>query len=196
MESGTKSAIIKSVVLIGLATMVILGVFLLFTRNNDKKVTTEENYTLTAVDEITTTNLEKNYPADARMVVDFYGKVMKTLYKETYSDEQQDKMIEVLGGIMDDELMTYQNDFKKGVKEEVASRKEGDYSISSYVVQSKEPKVSKIDGKKMCMVDCLFTLRHGTTSTATYYEFVLRQDSEGRWKILGWTINEEKSSWN
>ena len=152
----------------------------------------EEDYVLTAVDEITTTDLSKSYPADARMIVSFYAKIMQTLYKETYTEEQEDKMISVLAGIMDDELLANQSDFNKAVKNEVQERKAGDYSISTYVVQTKEPEVVKIDGSKMCNVDCLFTLRKGTTHTATYYQYVMRQDDEGKWKILGWTIKEDE----
>ena len=189
-KKSVSSAVIKSVVLVVLGALVILGIYLIFNRN--KNVAKEEDYVLTAVDEITTTDLSKSYPADARMIVSFYAKIMQTLYKETYTEEQEDKMISVLGGIMDDELLANQSDFNKSVKNEVQERKEGDYSISTYVVQTKEPEVVKIDGSKMCNVDCLFTLRKGTTHTATYYQYVMRQDDEGKWKILGWTIKEDE----
>lgn len=189
-KKSVSSAVIKSVVLVVLGALVILGIYLIFNRN--KNVAKEEDYVLTAVDEITTTDLSKSYPADARMIVSFYAKIMQTLYKETYTEEQEDKMISVLAGIMDDELLANQSDFNKSVKNEVQERKAGDYSISTYVVQTKEPEVVKIDGSKMCNVDCLFTLRKGTTHTATYYQYVMRQDDEGKWKILGWTIKEDE----
>ncbi|MBQ9590141.1 MAG: hypothetical protein IJR29_08175 [Butyrivibrio sp.] len=189
-KKSVSSAVIKSVVLVVLGALVILGIYLIFNRN--KNVAKEEDYVLTAVDEITTTDLSKSYPADARMIVSFYAKIMQTLYKETYTEEQEDKMISVLAGIMDDELLANQSDFNKAVKNEVQERKAGDYSISTYVVQTKEPEVVKIDGSKMCNVDCLFTLRKGTTHTATYYQYVMRQDDEGKWKILGWTIKEDE----
>lgn len=189
-KKSVSSAVIKSVVLVALGALVILGIYLIFNRN--KNVAKEEDYVLTAVDEITTTDLSKSYPADARMIVSFYAKIMQTLYKETYTEEQEDKMISVLAGIMDDELLANQSDFNKAVKNEVQERKAGDYSISTYVVQTKEPEVVKIDGSKMCNVDCLFTLRKGTTHTATYYQYVMRQDDEGKWKILGWTIKEDE----
>ncbi len=189
-KKSVSSAVIKSVVLVVLGALVILGIYLIFNRN--KNVAKEEDYVLTVVDEITTTDLSKSYPADARMIVSFYAKIMQTLYKETYTEEQEDKMISVLAGIMDDELLANQSDFNKAVKNEVQERKAGDYSISTYVVQTKEPEVVKIDGSKMCNVDCLFTLRKGTTHTATYYQYVMRQDDEGKWKILGWTIKEDE----
>lgn len=188
-NNSVKSAILKSIVLLALGAVVIVGLYFMFV--GTKKDPGEEQYNLTAVDEITTTNLEKNYPANPRKVVDLYANIMKVLYKEEYTDGQQDKMLEVLQGIMDDELLAGQSDFKKSIKNEVAERKKGDYSISNYIVQNSEPEVLNVSGKKMCNVECLFSLRKGSTGTiANYYQFILRQDEDGRWKILGWQVKQ------
>ena len=190
-KSSVSSAVIKSIVLAVLGALIILGVYLMLTRGKSKPGK-DESYELTVVDEITTTNLDKNYPADARRVVEFYGKIMRTLYRETYSDEQQDKMIDILAGIMDDELLANQNNFSKSIKNEVKNKKEGDYSVVSYVVQAKEPDVVKVDGRKMCTVECLFALRKGTSHVPITYDFIMRQDEDGKWKILGWTVQDDE----
>ena len=186
---NTKSAILKSVLLVVFGALVVLGLYFLFTR--DKGTTTnEDNYVLTAVDEITTTNLEKNYPANPRKVVDLYSKIMQVLYKEDYTDEQAIKMIDVLGGIMDDELLANQANFTQSMKNEAASKKSEDYSISAYNIQNNEPDITTVDGRKMCSIDCLYTFRKGTTRQLLYYQFIMRQDDSGKWKILGWTTKE------
>jgi hypothetical protein len=188
-NNSVKSAILKSIVLLALGAVVIVGLYFMFV--GTKKDPGEEQYNLTAVDEITTTNLEKNYPANPRKVVDLYANIMKVLYKEEYTEGQQDKILTVLQGIMDDELLAGQSDFNKSIKNEVAERKKGDYSISNYIVQNSEPEILNVSGKKMCNVECLFSLRKGSTGTiANYYQFILRQDEEGRWKILGWQIKQ------
>ena len=188
-NNSVKSAILKSIVLLALGAVVIVGLYFMFV--GTKKDPGEEQYNLTAVDEITTTNLEKNYPANPRKVVDLYANIMKVLYKEEYTEGQQDKILEVLQGIMDDELLAGQSDFNKSIKNEVAERKKGDYSISNYIVQNSEPEILNVSGKKMCNVECLFSLRKGSTGTiANYYQFILRQDEEGRWKILGWQVKQ------
>ena len=189
-NKGVNSAVVKSIVLFVLGAIVLLGIYLMATRS--KKTTKDEDYTLTVVDEITTTDLSKNYPADARKVVDLYAKTMQALYKENNTDEQENKMIGVIAGIMDDELLANQTNFSKSMKNEVSEMREGDYSISTYVVQNKEPEVVKVDGRKMCDLDCLFSLRQGTAHIEVYYQFVMRQDDGGRWKILGWTVREDE----
>ena len=194
MEKGsTGSAILKSVIIVALGAIVVLGLYMVFTRTRGNSGK-DEDYVITAVDEITTTDLEKNYPASARKVVELYARTMQVLYKETYTDDQQDKMIAILSGIMDDELLANNQNFAQGIKSEVKGRKAEDYSISAYVIQTKEPDEVKVSGRKMCTVDCLFSLRHGSNgTTATYYQFILRRDeNNGNWKILGWTLKEEE----
>ncbi|MBQ2608779.1 MAG: hypothetical protein II586_00290 [Butyrivibrio sp.] len=189
-NNSVKSAIMKSIVLLALGAVVVVGLYFMFV--GSKKSPEEEQYNLTAVDEITTTNLEKNYPANPRMVVDLYAKTMQVLYKEEYTEGQQDKMLYVLKGIMDDELLEKQVDFSRSMKNEISERKEGDYSISNYLVQNTEPEVVTVSGKKMCNVQCLFSLRKGTSTVANYYQFILRQDDDKRWKILGWDANTKQ----
>ncbi|MCR4997196.1 MAG: hypothetical protein K6A61_07845 [Butyrivibrio sp.] len=189
-NNSVKSAIMKSIVLLALGAVVVVGLYFMFV--GSKKSPEEEQYNLTAVDEITTTNLEKNYPANPRMVVDLYAKTMQVLYKEEYTEGQQDKMLYVLKGIMDDELLEKQVDFSRSMKNEISERKEGDYSISNYLVQNTEPEVVTVSGKKMCNVQCLFSLRKGTSTVANYYQFILRQDDDKRWKILGWDVHTKQ----
>ncbi|MCR5671716.1 MAG: hypothetical protein K6G10_11980 [Butyrivibrio sp.] len=191
MEKGsTGSAVVKSIVLVALAALIVMGLYLMFTRG--KRSGGEETYDLTVVDEITTTNLEKNYPADPRKVVELYAKTMQTLYKAEYSKDQQIQMISTLAGIMDDELLANQGNFAQSIINEVNNRRENDYSIPSFVVQTKDPEEVTVNGTRMCDVDCLFSLRHGTVTNATYYQFVLRKDESGHWKILGWTLKEDE----
>lgn len=194
MEKGSvSSAIIKSVVLIILGAMIVLGVYMMLTRTK-KQPAKDEEYVITVVDEITTTNLEKSYPASARKVVELYAKIMQTLYRETYTEDQRDAMIAVLQGLMDDELLANNVNFAGSIQVEVNSRKAQQYSIPAYVVQTKEPEEIMVDGRKMCSCDCLFNLRNATTPTySTYYTFILRRDQNtGNWKILGWTLKEEE----
>ena len=187
-NNSTKAAVTKTIVLLLLGGCVVVGLYLMFV--GSRKSPKEEQYDLTAVDDITTTNLEKNYPASPRMVVDLYAKTMKVLYKEEYTDDQQDKMLAVLQGIMDDELIAQQTNFTKSMKKEISDKKEGSYSITNYIIQNKDPDPVSVSGRKLCSVECIFTLikagAGGPDKAVNYYQFILRQDDEGKWKILGW----------
>ncbi len=187
--NGTKSAVIKSVVLIFFAALIVLGMYLLLTRNKEKEPKYDESYALSSVDEITTTNLDKNYPANPKKVVELYAKTMQILYRETYSADQELKMITVLSGLMDDELLANQANFTQSMRNEVQERKKEDYSISNYVVLTKDFDETTVDGRKMCHVDLMYSLRKGTSGTSILkYRYVMRQDDAGNWKIMGWDL--------
>jgi cbb3-type cytochrome oxidase subunit 3 len=188
-KNGVSSSVVKSIVLVIFGAIFVLGIYFVLTRG--KKAPDEESYQLTVIDEITTTNLDKNYPADARKVVELYAKTMKVLYNEKYSDDQQKKMLDVLAGIMDDELLANQTDFYKSMSNEIKNRKDEKYSFSTYQVQNFEPEVVTVQGSKMCDVDCFFSLMQESTRINMYYTFYMRRDSEKRWKILGWDIKQE-----
>lgn len=191
MESSTKSAIIKSVVLLVLGAIVVAGIYFALTRG--KKSGGSEEYQLTAVDEITTIELDKTYPADARKVVELYAQIMRVLYNEKYNDTQEEKMLSVLAGIMDDELMANQINFNKSMSNEIESRKKDGYTFSTYQVQNYEPDVVTVDGKKMCDVDCFFSLMENNSRINMYYTFYLRRDADKRWKILGWEMKQDSN---
>ena len=110
MKNG---AVIKAIVMTVLAAIVVLGLYMVFTRS--KKVGPEESYDMSVVDEITTPDLEKNYPASARKVVELYAKTMQVLYKEQYSDNQEDTMIAVVQGLMDEELLAGNSSFAQSI---------------------------------------------------------------------------------
>ena len=187
--SSTESAVIKSVVLVFFAALIVLGMYILLTRNKEKEPKYDESYSLSSVDEITTTDLEKSYPANPKKVVELYAKTMQVLYRETYTADQQIKMINVLAGLMDDELLANQGNFTQSMKKEVEERKKEDYSISNYVLLSKDVQETTVDGRKMCHVDLMYSLRKGTSGTSILkYRYVMRQDDAGKWKIMGWDL--------
>lgn len=185
-KSSVSSAVAKSVLLVVFGAIFILGIFFFLMRAKEASGG-EEDYDLTEVDKITTTNLDKNYPADPRNVVELYLQTMKVLYNEKYSDDQQKKMLTVMAGLLDDELMAEQNDFYKSMANEIKVRKDDGYSFSTYQVKNYEPEVVTLDdGNKMCEVETYYSLMKGATRENTYYTFYMRRDSEKRWKILGW----------
>ena len=158
-------------------------------RNKEKEPKYDASYALSSVDEITTTNLDKNYPANPKKVVELYAKTMQVLYRETYSADQELKMITVLSGLMDDELLANQANFTQSMRNEVQERKKEDYSISNYVVLTKDIDETTVDGRKLCHVDLMYSLRKGTSGTSILkYRYVMRQDDAGNWKIMGWDL--------
>ncbi|WP_026517042.1 DUF6715 family protein [Butyrivibrio sp. MC2021] len=181
-KNGVGSAVAKSIVLVLLGAMVVLGLFFLFNRKKDSSGG-EENYKLSAVDTITTTNLDKTYPADPRKVVELYCQIIKVLYNEKYTVEQEKAMLDVLAGILDDELLANQTNFYAAMSNEAQSRRNEGYSFSTYQVNSSTPEEIIINDRKCCEVECYYSLMKGSTRESMYYTFLLRKDDQKRWKI-------------
>ncbi|WP_026657316.1 DUF6715 family protein [Butyrivibrio sp. AC2005] len=196
MSESTKSGIIRSIVLMVFAAIVILGVFMLFTRRGSNTNTTTEEETLTEVQKITTIDLKKTYPQTPPTVVDLYARTMKVLYKESYTDEEFAKMADVMSGIFDSEFLAVQQNWPSGLKSEVEQKRKDDFSIPKYEVLTSDLQEKRDNGEEIANVVAKIHLRHGTHTTPYNYLFVLRKDSEGLWKIMGWTISEETSTGN
>lgn len=196
MSESTKSGIIRSILLMVFAAIVILGVFMLFTRRGSNTNTTTEEETLTEVQKITTIDLKKTYPQTPPTVVDLYARTMKVLYKESYTDEEFAKMADVMSGIFDSEFLAVQQNWPSGLKSEVEQKRKDDFSIPKYEVLTSDLQEKRDNGEEIANVVAKIHLRHGTHTTPYNYLFVLRKDSEGLWKIMGWTISEETSTGN
>ncbi len=194
MDESKKNVIIKTVVMMVLAALVVLGVYVLITRNGSRSNTSTEEKELTEVQKITTIDLTKTYPQTPSTVADMYIRVMKVMYKQEYTDEEFSKMASVLAGIFDAELLANQKNWPQSLKSEVDDKKNGDYSITKYEVLSSDIQAKTESGEEISNVLAKISLRHGTSSTLYDYLFVLRKDSEGKWKIMGWTISEDKDS--
>ena len=190
MEESTKNGIIRSVVLMVLAAVVILGVFMLFSRRGSDTNTTTEEVELTEVQKITTIDLSKNYPKTPPTVVDLYARTMKVMYKQEYTDDEFQKMASVLAGIFDSEFLAAQQNWPSGLKNEVDEKKKDDYSITKYEVLTSDLQEKRDNGEEIANVVAKINLRHGTHTVPYNYLFVLRKDSAGLWKIMGWTVTE------
>ncbi len=190
MDESTKNSIFKTVLLMFLAAVVGISIFVVITRNGKNTNTTTEDQVLTEVQKITTIDLAKSYPKTPPTVVDLYARTMKVLYKQTYTDEEFDKMAAILAGIFDSEFLLNQSNWPDGLKNEVDEKKKGDYSITKYEVLTSDLQEKRDNGEEISNVLAKINLRHGTSTTPYNYLFVLRKDSEGLWKIMGWTVSE------
>ncbi len=189
MDEAKKNSIIKAVVLMILGAIVVVAAFVIITRGGSSSNTTTEDQELTEVQKITTIDLSKNYPASPVTVADMYIRVMQVLYKQDYTDEEFNKMTDILKGIFDTELLANQTNWPSAIKTDVDQKKEGDYSITKYQVLSSDIQDTTEAGEEISNVLAKLSLRHGTSTERYNYLFVLRKDAEGLWKILGWEVS-------
>ena len=184
--SGVKVGII-------LAVLVLLLVGYYYYLSNRLKEPKESNEKLTKVQEVLLRDMEWDYPPTPKEVVKYYSEITKCFYNETYSDDELEKLARKAMALFDEELIsynpwiTYSNDLKEDIKE----YKEKKITILAYTTSSStDVDFFEDDGSEWARLRCTYTLKQNTKTQKTNEIFLLRKDSDGRWKIYGWDLQE------
>lgn len=162
--------------------------FYFFSKGN---AATEED--LTEVEKLITRNLEENYPKTPREVVKFYNRIIGCYYGEEVEDSQLEKLVDQTLLLLDEDLLLVnsRDEYYASVVSDIEKYKsEKKTVVSSDVCDSNDVKyVDDVkDGStevdKIAYVNASYFVNTNGNFAYTYQQFVLRQDDDGRWKIL------------
>lgn len=162
--------------------------FYFFSKGN---AATEED--LTEVEKLITRNLEENYPKTPREVVKFYNRIIGCYYGEEVEGSQLEKLVDQTLLLLDEDLLLVnsRDEYYASVVSDIEKYKsEKKTVVSSDVCDSNDVKyVDDVkDGStevdKIAYVNASYFVNTNGNFAYTYQQFVLRQDDDGRWKIL------------
>lgn len=170
--------------------IVVVVVFAIIAYRRPKNV--QDTKVITEVEELISKDIEFNYPATPREVVKLYNRYLIALYGENGYSASADS-IKKLGAKMrqlyDEELLginpesTYYSALEADI---VSEQNAGKVMLQANVADSNKVKYIEIDEKDCATITAsYFTKENNTNFTRTYEAFLLRKDSKGRWKILG-----------
>ena len=162
----------KFVIIIVVCVCVILGGYYYLTNRNNAKE--EENITLTEIQELTTKNLDKNFPATPREVVKLYNHIITCFYNDEYTDDELYDLGDQARKLFDDELLENnpRDEYFKNLKEDISEYHDKSKTIASSAVDSSND------------VEASYFIKEGNAYSRTYQMYVLRKDADGNWKIL------------
>lgn len=148
-----------------------------------------ENGNLTKVQKLITRNLDENYPQTPRAVVKLYNQFINCYYKEKYSDEELDSLVEQAQKLFDDELKQNnpKDKLKASVMADVKDYKDRSKVISqTSVCDTDEVRfvTDKEKGDSLAYVQASYFIKEKKEYSRTYQMYVLRKDASGRWKII------------
>lgn len=140
-------------------------------------------------------DLELEYPATPRDVLYLYSDIIKCFYNSKLSDDELEGLAGQVRKLFDEELLInnpeeeYMMDLKTEIKEYKSLKK----TISNYIIQ-KNSSIEKtvMDGVEYASVTATYLTKEKKNYGRTYEEFMLRKDSDGKWKILGWKLLDPK----
>lgn len=149
---------------------------------------------LTEVEKVIVKDLENNYPKTPREVVKFYNRIVKCYYgSEEPTEKQLNDLVDQMMYLMDEDLLlvnprdTYYNSVVsdinqyKNQKKQLVSTDVCDTNDVKYVTDDKNGEAEK---DNLAYVDASYFINTDGKFAYTYQQFVLRQDAQGKWKIL------------
>lgn len=153
----------------------------------------EQEKNLTEIEKVIVKDLKKNYPKTPREVVKFYNRIVKCYYGDTPTEKQLEDLVDQMLCIMDDDLLLAnpRDSYYSSVVNDIAQYKtENKQLVSTDVCDSNDVKyvTDTKDGEnkkdELAYVDASYFMNDDGKFVYTYQQFVLRQDVDGRWKIL------------
>lgn len=179
------------IIIIGIILAAIVVGYFYHTANKVDEIK-EEDTQSTLVQTVLLRDLEKNYPPSPKEVVKYFNEVSKCFYNEKYTDEELYELAMKIQGVYDDELIANktQEEYLEDLKVDIAEMKQSDRSISSYQLSaSTDVEYFTESGDSCARLYCTYSIRQGTSMLQTSTVFILRQDEDKHWKILGWDMD-------
>ncbi len=191
-----KSSKVAKAVIIVIVLAVIVLVYFYYLNHREKRQEVEEAVAATAVQNVLMKDLEHNYPPTPKEVVKYYAEITECFYNETYSDEELEQLAEKIQLLYDEELVANktQEQYMEDLRTDIVDMKSKQYTIAGYEVSaSTDVEEFTKDGYSCARLYCTFNIKQqkGGGRLVSLERFVLRQDQDKHWKILGWELVED-----
>ena len=190
-----KGSKIAKTVIIAVILAAIILVYYYSLGHRAKRQEVEEAIAATVVQSILMRDLEHNYPPTPKEVVKYYAEITECFYNETYSDEELVQLASIIQMLYDAELVANktQEQYLQDLRDDIVEMKGQQLTVASYEVSSSTDVEYFTQNEYSCArLYCTFYLKQqGGGRVPSQERFVLRQDEDGHWKILGWELVEE-----
>ncbi len=178
------------------AIAVIIILCLFYYLNNRSDGIFEKKGSSTEAELILSKNLDSFYPSNQREVVRMFYRINKCCYNEKISDEQYEQLLDQLRKLFDKEFLEANPREKQRTafydELTLARQSKRIISITKVQKQSQVKEWTDENGNEFSsIIGCMVETEKGKKAYDIYYEFLLRKDSEGKWKIVGWQLGDK-----
>lgn len=178
-------------VVIGILCISIIVGYYYFLSTKEHAVEEKE---LTEVQKVILEDLSgKDYPPTPREVVKFYNKILCCYYNEEHTEEELNKLADQALLLMDEELAANNppEQYYLRVKMDVDMYRENERTINNAsVCDTNEVEFATIDGAEYAYVTSSYFMKENGGFVKSNQNYVLREDEEGKWKILAFELVE------
>ncbi|SFL13692.1 hypothetical protein SAMN05216390_11193 [Lachnospiraceae bacterium KH1T2] len=182
-NNSGKTKVVLVFVIIVIAAVAIFYYFI----NRPKS---DENMTvLSKTQAVVQRDLSIEYPKSPRAVVKYYAELSQCMYDTGNTEKDISDLAVQSRKLLDDELVAQQTsdqylaDLKSTIKKFADEKRR----IVSFTISSTtDVDYATVDDGELASLYCIYTLQKGTLNYSDKEQYILRKDSEGHWKILGW----------
>ena len=183
--------IVQFVGILGLVCVGVLIIFFVLNQKSEDGIFVKKENTSTEVQNILEKDIERNYPATVREVVRLFSRISKCYYNESISETEFEQLLLLQRQLFDEEFLNYNplESFANNLSLELEVIKKEKHTMISYRVQKQSSVTTWQSGENnFSSIIAGYTLKEGSEYKKTYEEFLLREDENGRWKIVGWRL--------
>ena len=174
--------------------VVVLGIFLALNLRKDNSVFSKDSKPNTEAQNILAKDVDRNYPATVREVVRLFSRISKCYHNETISEQEFQELVELQRKLFDEEFLANNplETFTNNLSAEIEAAKSREYQMVNWRVQKQSSVETWQDGdNNFASIIASYTMNAKEEGyTRTYEEFLLREDENGRWKIVGWRLTD------
>ena len=177
-----------------LVVVVVLGVFLALNLREDNGVFSKDEVQNTEAQAILSKDIDRNYPATVREVVRLFSRISQCYHNQEFSEEEFKALAEMQRKLFDEEFLENNpsDTFVNNLAAEIDAAKTRKYQMATCRVQKQSSVKTWKDGENsFASIIASYTMNEKEKGfTITYEEFLLREDENGRWKIVGWRLTD------
>ena len=178
---------IRTIVIVAVMCLLVIGYYAYL---SDKTVKEKQNKQLTEKEELLLYDLDQDYPHSPRDVIKLYSRMMTCLYNERLEDDDLNAMVDQMRKLYAEELVSDEGNTKEQqiskLNDEIQEFEEND-KITNYVLSEvSQTEYGMVDGNYSALVEATYTLRKGNQYPKILNSYVLIQEEDENWRILGW----------
>lgn len=190
---------IKVTILMVIMVALIIGYYFYLQnkgKNANSDAAMEENVTqeMTITQELIARAPYREYPATPVQVVKYYNEIQACFYNEPISNVELEGLAMLAQNLYDDELVANQtyDEYISGLKNDIKTFKDGNITIyQADVTPATDVEFFTHNGDECAKLYCVYTLKSGAYYQTSREVFILRKDSVGHWKIMGFKLVEQ-----
>lgn len=179
-----------------ICAVIIVGFYMYLNKAaGDRTEDKQQTAAVTEKDRLLEADFVKYYPPTPREVMKWYNRYSKLCFGENKPSKKETTQIAAnMHMLLDSELATQngEKEYADSLWKEVQDFKQRKAKLVETQVCDTDDVIYKtVKDKNYAYVQTSYFVREASTYTKTYQKFVLREDSEGNWKILGFTRTDQ-----